>query len=217
MGKAILFDLDGTLTDSGEGIMNCAKLALTAYGIPIPEEKVLRTIVGPPLDDSLIRLGIPADQVDTAVAIFRKRYSSVGKYENFPYPGIQDLLKTLQSQGHLLYVATSKPEVMALDIMDHFGLAPYFEKICGASLDRSRSSKEAVISYLLETCPKAESIVMVGDTAYDVLGARAHGIPCIGVAWGYGKREDMEKAGAAAIADDMQQLLTLLNTDLSLM
>ena len=211
MSKTILFDLDGTLTDSGEGIMNCAKLALNTYGIPIPDTQVLRTIVGPPLDASLIHLGISPEDVDDAIKVFRARYNTVGKYENIPYPGIETLLQRLKAQGHTLCVATSKPEVMALDILDHFGLAPYFRIICGASLDRSRASKEAVIACLIEQCGKNQHMVMVGDTAFDVIGARAHGIPTIGVCWGYGERKDLEQAGAVALAETMDELYTLLN------
>ena len=213
MKRTILFDLDGTLTDSGEGIMNCAKLALNTFGVPIPGEELMRSIVGPPLDHSLIRLGIPEKDVAEAIRVFRARYSSVGKYENTPYPGIRALLSTLQDQGHLLCVATSKPEVMALDIMDHFDLARYFTHICGASLDSSRSSKEAVITYLMEQCGRDQNKVMVGDTEYDVLGAKAHGIPTIGVTWGYGKEQAMVDAGAAALAHSMEELLELLNSD----
>lgn len=213
MKKTILFDLDGTLTDSGSGIMNCARLALETYGIPIPDDSILRTIVGPPLDASLLRLGIPKEHLADAIKVFRKRYSDVGKYENFPYPGIADLLAELKAEGHTLFVATSKPECMALDIMEHFGLSPYFTKICGASLDSSRSSKEAVIAYLIQLCGKTDHMIMVGDTAFDVIGAKAHGIPTIGVCWGYGEAEDMKKAGAAALADSMEQLHTLLNQD----
>ena len=211
MTKTILFDLDGTLTDSGPGIMNCAKEALTYFGLPIPGEDVLRTIVGPPLDDSLRNLGVAEADVPKAIEVFRKRYSSVGKYENTPYPGIADLLARLQADGHRLYVATSKPECMALDIMDHFDLARYFTRICGATLDKSRASKSAVIAYLMDACGRQDNMVMVGDTAFDVLGAAEHGIPTVGVAWGYGETGDMEKAGAAAIAHSMDQLYDFLS------
>ena len=211
MTKTILFDLDGTLTDSGPGIMNCAKVALEHFHLPIPGQDVLRTIVGPPLDDSLIGLGVPAEKVWEGIAVFRERYTAIGKYENSPYPGIADLLGKLQADGHQLYVATSKPECMALDIMDHFDLAKYFTKICGATLDKSRASKSAVIAYLMDACGRQDNMVMVGDTAFDVLGAAEHGIPTVGVAWGYGKRADMEKAGAAAIAENMEELYGLLS------
>lgn len=212
MAKTILFDLDGTLTDSGEGIINCAILALEHFGLPIPEREEMRSFVGPPLHESFIRHGVPADKTDEAIRVYRSRYVPIGAYENTPYPGIRELLEELKAKGHTLYVATSKPEEMSVKILEHFDLAKYFDRICGASLDTSRSSKEDVIAYLLSLSGRAESIVMVGDTKFDILGAKAHGIPAIGVSWGYGKVEDMENAGAAAVAHTMEALFTLLNS-----
>ena len=212
MAKTILFDLDGTLTDSGEGIINCAILALEHFGCPIPDREEMRTFVGPPLHESFIRHGVPADKTDEAIRVYRSRYIPIGAYENTPYPGVETLLQSLKQQGHSLYVATSKPEEMSVKILEHFGLAKYFDRICGASMDTSRSSKEDVIAYLLSLCGRDENILMVGDTKFDILGAAAHGIPAIGVAWGYGKVEDMEAAGAKAIARSMEELLALLNS-----
>ena len=209
--KTILFDLDGTLTDSGEGIINCAALALKHLNLPVPDRATLRVFVGPPLHDTFIRFGVPEDKTEEAIRIYRSRYIPIGKFENTPYPGIAELLEKLVDQGHLLYVATSKPEQMSIDILEHFDLAKYFTLICGASLDLSRNSKDAVIAYLLEQADADGEIVMVGDTAFDVLGAKAHGIPTIGVSWGYGKVEDMEKAGAAAIVHTMDELYNALN------
>lgn len=210
MKKSILFDLDGTLTDSGEGIINCAALALEHFGLPVPPREQMRVFVGPPLRDSFIRHGVPEDKAEEAIAIYRSRYVPIGKYENTPYPGIRELLQTLQSRGHNLYVATSKPEGMSKDILEHFDLAKYFTLICGASMDDSRSSKESVIEYLMEQSGERENMVMVGDTKYDILGAKHHGIPAIGVSWGYGLVEEMQASGAAAIAHTTEELLTLL-------
>lgn len=210
MKKAILFDLDGTLTDSGEGIMNCAKLALEHYSLPIPSEAELRTFVGPPLHDSFIRFGVPAEEADNAIKIYRSRYIPIGKFENHPYEGIQDTLEKLKALGHTLYVATSKPETMSVEILEHFDMAKYFDIIAGASFDRSRSSKEDVIAYLLDQCGDYDEKIMVGDTAFDVIGAKAHGIPTVGVAWGYGKVEDMKNAGAISIAYTMDELFDAL-------
>lgn len=210
MTKSILFDLDGTLTDSGEGIINCAIYALEYYGLPIPSREELRVIVGPPLHESFVRFGVPEEEVENAVAKYRERYIPIGKYENTPYPGIRELLERLKAEGHRLYVATSKPEGMSVDILEHFDLAKYFTRICGASMDTSRSSKDAVIAYLLNECGAQENAIMVGDTAFDVLGAKAHGIPTVGVSWGYGTVEDMEKAGAAAIVNTMEELYQAL-------
>ena len=208
--KTILFDLDGTLTDSGEGIINCASLALQYFGIEVPDRKTMRAFVGPPLHEMFIKFGVPADEADTAVAVYRSRYHTVGKFENFPYPGITAMLDTLNRNGHQLLVATSKPEALSIEIMDKFDLSKYFIKICGATLDRSRITKSDVIAYLLENYKSDGEMVMVGDTAFDVTGAAAHGIPTIGVSWGYGSKEEMLQAGAVAIAHSVQELLTFL-------
>ncbi len=206
MRKTILFDLDGTLTDSGEGIINCATLALEHFGLPVPDRQTMRQFVGPPLRDSFIKFGVPADKAEEAIAVYRSRYIPIGKFENTPYPGIRELLEQLRSEGHTLYVATSKPEEMSVDILNKFDLARYFDRICGATLDGSRDEKAQVIAYLLSQTGDPENAVMVGDTAFDVIGAAAHGIPTIGVAWGYGQISDMEQAGAKAIAHTMQEL-----------
>lgn len=210
MPKVILFDLDGTLTDSGEGIINCSIMTLKHYGCTIPSHEEMRTFVGPPLHESFIRFGVPAEKAEEAVEVYRSRYNTVGKFENTPYPGVRDLLETLKEHGHTLYVATSKPEETSVEILEHFDLAKYFDRICGASQDTSRCSKDAVIAYLLEQDGRIESMVMVGDTKFDVLGAKKHGIPAIGVSWGYGTVDEIEAAGAKAIAYTTQELLSLL-------
>ena len=212
MKKTVLFDLDGTLTDSGEGIINCAKLALETLGLPIPSYTEMRTFVGPPLSESFQRYGVPADKVEEAIRVYRSRYVPTGMFENTPYPGIRELLEPLKAEGCTLYVATSKPETMSVTILERFGLAPYFTRICGASTDSSRSTKDAVIAYLLEQSEAKEDMVMVGDTKYDILGAKAHGIPAIGVSWGYGSVAEMRDAGAVGIADTMEELLTLIRS-----
>lgn len=209
--KTIFFDLDGTLTDSGEGIINSVCLALNHYNIPIPSREALRVFVGPPLHETFQKFGVPADKTDEAVEVFRSRYTTVGIFENSPYPGIRELLETLTAHGHRLFVATSKPENMAIQVLEHFDLAHYFEMICGATLDRSRIEKSDVIAYLLDQADAVDNTVMVGDTAFDVLGAASHGIPTIGVSWGYGTVADMQSAGAAAIAHTPQALLKLLD------
>lgn len=208
--KAIFFDLDGTLTDSGEGIINCATLALNHFGLPVPSRQEMRVFVGPPLDQTFIRYGVPADKTDEAIRVFRSRYTTVGKFENFPYPGVREMLEALKEQGCRLFVATSKPESLANEVLNHFDLAKYFEKICGATMDGSRSHKADVIRYLLAQVSGVENVVMVGDTAYDVIGAAEHQIPCIGVSWGYGLIEDMEKAGAVGIAHSPEALMQMI-------
>jgi len=209
--KSIFFDLDGTLTDSGEGIINCATLALEHFGLPVPSREEMRVFVGPPLDKTFIRHGVPADRVEEAIRVFRSRYVPIGILENYPYPGIRELLQQLKAAGHRLFVATSKPEEMALRVLDRFELTAFFEKICGATLDGSRIEKADVISYLLTQVDSVENTVMVGDTKFDVLGAAEHSIPTIGITWGYGEEKDMVNAGAIAIAHTPEELFVLLN------
>ena len=208
--KAILFDLDGTLTDSGEGIINCVKLALNHYGIKVDNEESLRVFIGPPLQKTFVEFGIPKEEVDNAIKIYRDRYIPIGKFENRPYDGIRELLEKLRDSGCKLYVATSKPEETALEILDHFDMTKYFDIICGASFDVSRHSKDKVIEHLLERIGEKIDAVMVGDTAFDVLGAKANGIPTVGVSWGFGKVADMVEAGAIGIANTMDELYDLL-------
>ena len=213
MSNTILFDLDGTLTDSGEGIINCASLALEHFGIPVPDRETMRVFVGPPLDKTFREFGVPADRTDEAIRVYRSRYIPIGRFENTPYPGIRELLETLRDRGHRLFIATSKPEGMSVEILEHFGLAHFFTDICGATMDGSRSTKEDVIAYLFGKNKGEGKILMVGDTVYDILGAKAHGIPAIGVAWGYGNVRDMTEAGAIAIAESTEELLALLDKE----
>ena len=208
-GKTIIFDLDGTLTDSAEGITNSVRLVMEHFHIPVPGMDVLRTFVGPPLHDMFVKHGVPDDRVEEAIQVFRSRYLTIGKFENKPYPGIPEMLQALKDQGHTLYVATSKPEPQAIEILEHFDLAKYFDSICGASLDRSRVDKEDVLRYLLKDSPDGTP-TMVGDTVYDVIGAAALGMPTVGVSWGYGSVEDMQNAGAIAIVDTVSKLLNEL-------
>ena len=210
MKKTILFDLDGTITDSGEGIINCVIYALERFGLPVPPRAELRYFVGPPLHESFIKQGVPAERAEEAVAVYRERYVPTGMFENSPYPGIRELLDALKAEGHTLFVASSKPEWMCEEILKHFDLDKYFDRICGATMDTSRTNKEAVIAYLLDLSGRSENTIMVGDTKFDVIGAKFHGIPTIGVSWGYGSVAEMEEAGAVNIAYTMSELLVML-------
>ena len=210
--RSMLFDLDGTLTDSGEGIINCAQYAFRQMGYPVPPREQMGVFVGPPLWQSFIRFGIPPERADEAVTVFRSRYIPIGKFENTPYPGIQELLEALKNRGWKLYVATSKPEVTAVEILEHFDLAKYFRLICGADMGHDREKKSDVIRYLLKQSPQNGKMLMVGDTKYDVLGAAELGIPAIGVSWGYGDVQEMKDAGAMAIVNTPRELLDLAET-----
>lgn len=208
--KAVFFDLDGTLSDSGEGIINCASLALRHFGLPVPDREAMRVFVGPPLRDTFVKFGVPQENVEEAVRVYRSRYNTVGKFENFTYDGIPELLNALKNDGCRLFVATSKPEEVSLEILEKLGLIGCFERVCGALGDGSRDSKAAVIAYLLEQTGRLEETLMVGDTAFDVIGAAAHGIRTVGVSWGYGSVSEMQSAGVAAVADTPDQLLGLI-------
>lgn len=208
MQKSILFDLDGTLTDSSEGVVKCSLHAFSFYGIKIPKEAE-STLIGPPLRYSFKKYGIPENEIENALTRYRERYLTVGKFENHPYNNIEETLQKLVSAGHRLFVATCKPEETSVEILEYFGLAKYFEGICGATFDTSRDSKSAVIAYLKEKYAP-ENMIMVGDTVFDVEGAKEMGIDTIGVAWGFGGREEMLCAGAIAIAETQEELLNML-------
>ena len=163
--------------------------------------------MGPPLPEMFVKYGVKPENAVEAEEIFRERFVPIGMYENSVYPGIVEMLKALHEEGHILCIATSKPETMAREILRHFDIAKYFHYICGATLDHSRDTKEQVISYLISQCDSKFPWVMVGDTAFDVLGAKTHDIPTIGVAWGYGLVEELQAAGAAAIVYSSDELL----------
>lgn len=211
--RTILFDLDGTLTDPGLGITNSVMYALDRFGIHESDRTKLYPFIGPPLWDSFMRFyGMSRDQAEEAVRVYREYYGDRGLLENSVYPGIPQMLAALKAQGKTLAVATSKPEGFSRQILDHFELSQYFDRIAGASMDRSRSRKADVIRYALEgLSADPATTVMVGDREHDVLGAKELGLPCVGVLYGYGDRPELEAAGAAAIAADPVELLALLS------
>lgn len=210
---SILFDLDGTLVDSGEGVLKCAELALRHFDLPIPTPEEMRTFVGPPLRDSFLRFGCTEEMAQEAIAVYRRRYTTVGKFELFVYPGIEKLLQDLTAAGCKLYVATSKPETVSVEILQHLGLARYFTYIAGADQDKGRSTKSEVIAHLLAQVGNLDGALMVGDTAYDVIGSAQHGIPCAGVSWGYGTLESIEAAHPAIIVHSTEELLAFVRGD----
>jgi phosphoglycolate phosphatase len=211
----LLFDLDGTLTQSGPGIMHSAAWALEQLGIDPGGEEQLRRVVGPPLSESYRRFyGLSPEQTEEAVRLFRVWYNEQGGiFESEPYPHVPAMLRALKERGKHLLVATSKPEPLSLRILEHFGLMPYFEGLAGSTMDEKRTKKGEVIAYALKTfqLDPAETI-MVGDRKHDVEGARENGLPCIGVLYGYGSREELAAAGAAALAEDLPALASLLKS-----
>lgn len=215
--RFFLFDLDGTLTDSREGVINSVKLVLGHYGIAVPDGDGENRFIGPPLRESFRESGVPEGEIENAMKIYRSRYFSVGKYECRIYRGIESLLARLYEEGYGLYVATSKPEGISVEILQHFGLARYFSRIAGASLDGRIDTKDQVITHLFEEIGKdrpKENAVMIGDTAFDVLGAKRHGIPCVGVSWGYGAHAELNAAGAIAVVDDTEALYRILTREM---
>lgn len=212
----ILFDMDGTLTASGEGVMNAGTYALEKMGVPVPSRERLRMMVGPPLGSSFESFGVPADRVDEAIAHYRFYYHERGRFECELYPGIPQLLRELNAAGCELYIATSKPEPLSRDILDRFGILGEFRYIAGATMDHERETKTAVLEYLFEKIGRPERALMIGDTDCDAIGARDVGLRCIGVSWGYGSVGSMREAGAAAIADTAEQLRDIVFKELSL-
>jgi phosphoglycolate phosphatase len=211
----ILFDLDGTLTDSGIGITNSAKYALEKYGIEVSDRSELYRFVGPPLLDSFENFyGFTKEEARTAVEYYREYYRDKGIFENLVYDGIEDLLKTLQDHSRMLIVATTKAEVFAKQILEHFGIAKYFTYIAGSNLDGTRVKKDEVIKYALESCNITDisKAVMIGDRYYDIIGGKEAGIDSIGVLYGYGNRNELVKAGADFIADTVADIGKVLQT-----
>ncbi len=215
--EVVLFDLDGTLTDSGPGILKCIEYALEAQGIEFPDRATMRTYLGPPLAVTFReQFGMSDSQITQAIEKYRERYHDVGLFENSVYPGIPELLATLQESNIRLATATSKPEYSATRILQHFELDRYFEFIGAAALDGSRDSKSLVIKHTLEatgTHPDTHRMLMIGDRHHDIHGAKEHGINSIGVLWGYGDQDELEQAGAIDIVSDPQQLAQLILND----
>ena len=210
--NVLLFDLDGTLTDPKEGITTCVQTALRHCGVIVEDRDTLSPFIGPPLKDAFMRFyGFDSDQADEAVKAYRERFATVGKFENKVYDGIEAFLQNLCDHGKCLMVATSKPEIFAKEILEHFDLTKYFSFIGGALLDDSRVRKEDVVSYVLrENGISPLEAVMIGDREHDVLGAHKNGIPCIGVLYGYGSREEFLDAQVEAIAENLHELTDLL-------
>lgn len=199
----VLFDLDGTLTDPFAGITRSIQHALAAMGAVVPPADELGWCIGPPLWDSFAVLLGTDDRalLDRAVALYRERYTATGLFENELITGIAPLTRRLAEAGFTLYVATSKPHAYAGKIVEHFGLMPDFVRVYGSELDGTRSAKAELIAYLLaEEGREAGQCVMIGDRKHDLIGARANGVPGIGVLWGYGSREELSAEGPALIA-----------------
>ncbi len=210
MYRYILFDLDGTLTDSKEGIINCFKYAIEKLGDPIPSEETLLSFIGPPLRLSFGSLGYDEEKIELAIKTYRERYVPIGKFENTPVPGGVKLCKSLRDQGYRLAIASSKPRHMCVDICEKFGFAPYLEHIVGPMGD-DHWTKADVIREAFRLFGLTEGdlsqVLMVGDRMYDVEGAKECGIDCVGVEFfGYAAPGELMDAGAVAVVNTTEEL-----------
>ena len=211
--KYILLDLDGTITNPAEGITKCFEYALNHFGIKVESRAELEQFIGPPLRKSFMDgFGFDEEKAELAVAKYRERFIPTGMFENVVYAGMEHALKTLKNAGKVLIVATSKPEHMAKKILAHFRLDVYFDDICGSNDDASRNEKDEVIRYALEKqgITDLSDVLMVGDRKFDVIGAAKCGLKCMGVLYGFGDREELEAAGAAYIAETVEDMARII-------
>lgn len=205
MPAHVYFDLDGTLTDPYEGISKCIVYAVEKLGFATPSDEFLRTCIGPPLYETLPQL-VGDDLSLQAVDLYRERFDDVGWCENIPYAGAHDALAEIASQGHRLFVATSKPRIAAKRIIEHFEFGDFFERVFGCELDGTHANKADLLQYAIEENPGEANRLMIGDRKHDVLGAIANGIVPFGVEYGYGSRDELQMAGAKAIATTPSEL-----------
>ncbi|WBW49709.1 HAD hydrolase-like protein [Peptoniphilus equinus] len=209
----IVFDMDGTLVESGEGIVNSFIYAFQKMGLAVPPKRELERYIGPPLKETFkLRFGFTPDEAATALSYYREYYRQKGKFEIRPYDGITELVKQL-AKTHTIALGTSKLQESAEDILAHLKLKDYFSVFSGATQDDTRDTKVKVLEYVLEQLGPTEApIVMVGDRFYDMEGATALGLIPIGVSWGYGDEEELTASGAKAVAADVHELEAILTT-----
>jgi phosphoglycolate phosphatase len=200
---AVFFDLDGTLTDPKPGITECIRYALTRLGRAVPPSDDLLWCIGPPLPKSLATLLATDDDalVAHALALYRERFGTVGLFENALYDGIPEAVVAVRAAGHATYVVTSKPHVYATRIVEHFGLAPLFDRVYGSELDGTRVEKADLIAYaLVKEGLDAARVVMIGDREHDAIGARRCGLRAVGIGYGYGSEAELRAQGIELIA-----------------
>ena len=205
----LFFDLDGTLTDPALGITNSFKHALECFGLEIPAYEKLCSFIGPPLVDTFrTQFGFSEEKAALGVVKYREYFAEKGLMENSVYPGISDLLCALKDAGKKIVVATSKPEEYSVKIIEHFGLAQYFENVCGSLMDETRSKKDEVMEYALQRnqINDRSKVLMIGDRKNDILGARKTGLKSCGVLFGYGSLDELKTAGADYIAGNVTEL-----------
>lgn len=212
MFEYALFDLDGTLTDPALGITNSIMYALDKMGREIPPRESLYSFIGPPLVQSFQSLDMTKDEAENALRIYREYFGVKGLFENKVYDGIPEALDKLSKDGVKLILATSKPEVYAAQILEHFSLDRYFTSICGASMDEKRVDKADVIEYTLDKNGVSDKskVIMIGDRLHDIIGAKKNDLKSVGVLWGYGSREEFHNAGADYIADSIDDMVKII-------
>ena len=210
----ILFDLDGTLTDPGEGIINSVEYALNKYGISVEDKKSLCKFIGPPLVDSFSKYyGFDEEKSRKAIEIYREYYKAKGINECKLFDGIKELLESLKNNDYEIALATSKPEVFAHIVLQNYDIHKYFDFISGATIDeKTRYTKEHVIEYALDNIKEKDrtKILMIGDRCFDINGAKAYGLDSIGVTFGYGTYEELKEAGATYIVSSPKEIENLL-------
>lgn len=213
MYETILFDLDGTLTDPGEGITNSVAYALKKYDIEVSDRSELYKFIGPPLKDSFMKYySFSEEKAEQAIAYYREYFRDKGIFENKVYEGVEDMLRRLHDKGKRLVLATSKPEEFAVRILEHFDLKKYFDIVAGASMDSSRSKKGDVIAYAISLCERFDkyTAVMVGDREHDIIGAKENSLKCIGVLYGYGCEDELKNSGADYIVATPKDIINLI-------
>jgi phosphoglycolate phosphatase len=206
----LFFDLDGTLTDSRPGIMASMRHALNAIGRESPSDEALLRFIGPPTHDAFRELLGSADPELNArtIGIYRERYATLGLYENSVYPGVSAGLSTLAGAGFSLWVVTSKPEVFANQIIDHFELRSHFKRVYGSELSGERSHKGELIAHVLASEGLADAKAwMIGDRMHDIRGAKQNALRSAGVLWGYGSHSELAEAGADSLFESMPALV----------
>jgi phosphoglycolate phosphatase len=212
---AILFDLDGTLTDPQLGIVNSIQYALSKLNIIPPSPAELLWCIGPPLSDSFARLLDTTDssQIDIAIGYYRDRYATIGIFENFLYPQIPEVLTHIRAAGYHTYVATSKSQIYAQKIIEHFHLKELFDRVYGSELDGKYGVKGELIEHILTVENLApDRTIMVGDRSYDTIGAQQNGVYSIGVTYGYGSEAELRACGTDAIIDRSEQIFSILQS-----
>ena len=212
----VLFDFDGTVFDTVEGITKSIQYALRKHGRDAALED-LRCFAGPPLVDKFMEVyGVTREEAEQLVTDFRERYVPIGVYESSPFPGIRELLEALRAAGKKVAVATSKPQPLAELLLERAGLRKLFDVVVGSGGGVNNDAKWQIVTRTMELCgAKPENCVLVGDTKYDVEGARKCGIPCIGVRWGYAAEGELEAAGALTVAETAGEIDIILKETLT--